>query len=80
MYKVDNAVIMAAGTSSRFAPLSYETHKSLLTVRGEVRSSSAPATSMPAQKVMIESVNTTEVAERSQPNSASSGSTNSDQA
>ena len=36
MYKVDNAVIMAAGTSSRFAPLSYETHKSLLTVRGEV--------------------------------------------
>ena len=27
---------MAAGTSSRFAPLSYETHKSLLTVRGEV--------------------------------------------
>lgn len=36
MYKVDNAVIMAAGTSSRFAPLSYETHKGLLTVRGEV--------------------------------------------
>ena len=36
MYKVDNAVILAAGTSSRFAPLSYETHKSLLTVRGEV--------------------------------------------
>jgi len=35
---------------------------------------------MPAQKVMMESVNTTEVAERSQPNSASSGSTNSDQA
>ena len=29
---------MAAGTSSRFAPLSYETHKSLLTVRGEVLS------------------------------------------
>ena len=27
---------MAAGTSSRFAPLSYETHKGLLTVRGEV--------------------------------------------
>lgn len=44
-----------------------------MTVRGDVRSSSAPATSMPAQKVMIESVNTTEVAERSQPNSASSG-------
>lgn len=36
MYKVDNAIIMAAGTSSRFAPLSYETHKGLLTVRGEV--------------------------------------------
>ena len=51
-----------------------------MTVRGDVRSSSAPATSMPAQKVMMESVNTTEVAERSQPNSVSSGSTNSDQA
>lgn len=36
MYKVDNAIIMAAGTSSRFAPLSYETHKGLLTVRGQV--------------------------------------------
>ncbi len=36
MYRVDNAIIMAAGTSSRFAPLSYETHKGLLTVRGEV--------------------------------------------
>lgn len=36
MYRVDNAIIMAAGTSSRFAPLSYENHKSLLTVRGEV--------------------------------------------
>lgn len=35
-YKVDNAIIMAAGTSSRFAPLSYEKPKGLLTVRGEV--------------------------------------------
>ena len=34
--KVDNAVIMAAGTSSRFAPLSYERPKALITVRGEV--------------------------------------------
>ncbi len=34
--KVDNAVIMAAGTSSRFAPLSYETHKALIEVRGEI--------------------------------------------
>ena len=33
---VDNAVIMAAGTSSRFAPLSYEKPKALITVRGEV--------------------------------------------
>ena len=36
MYKVKNAIIMAAGTSSRFAPLSYETHKGLIEVRGEV--------------------------------------------
>ena len=35
-YKVDNAVIMAAGTSSRFAPLSYELPKALIEVRGEV--------------------------------------------
>lgn len=34
--KVDNAVIMAAGTSSRFAPLSRERHKGLTVVRGEV--------------------------------------------
>ena len=33
---VDNAVIMAAGTSSRFAPLSYEMPKALITVKGEV--------------------------------------------
>lgn len=33
---VDNAIIMAAGTSSRFAPLSYERHKGLAVVRGEV--------------------------------------------
>lgn len=35
-YKVDNAVIMAAGTSSRFAPLSYEYPKALIRVKGEV--------------------------------------------
>lgn len=35
MYKVDNAVIMAAGTSSRFAPLSYEMPKALIKVKGE---------------------------------------------
>ena len=34
--KVDNAVIMAAGMSSRFAPLSYEKHKALIEVKGEV--------------------------------------------
>ena len=36
MYTVDNAVIMAAGTSSRFAPLSYEKPKGLIDVKGEV--------------------------------------------
>lgn len=36
MIKVDNAIIMAAGTSSRFAPLSYEKHKALTIVKGEV--------------------------------------------
>ncbi len=36
MITVDNAVIMAAGTSSRFAPLSYERPKALITVKGEV--------------------------------------------
>ena len=35
-YKVTNAIIMAAGLSSRFAPVSYERPKGLLTVRGEV--------------------------------------------
>lgn len=35
-YKVDNAVIMAAGTSSRFAPLSYEKPKALIEVKGEI--------------------------------------------
>lgn len=35
-YKVENAVIMAAGLSSRFAPISYEKPKGLLSVRGEV--------------------------------------------
>lgn len=33
---VNNAVIMAAGTSSRFAPLSYEKPKALIEVKGEV--------------------------------------------
>lgn len=36
MHIVDNAVIMAAGTASRFAPLSYEKPKALITVKGEV--------------------------------------------
>ena len=35
-YKVDNAVIMAAGLSERFAPISYERPKGVLKVRGEV--------------------------------------------
>lgn len=35
-YKVDNAIIMAAGMSSRFAPLSYEKPKGLMVVKGEV--------------------------------------------
>ncbi len=36
MHTVDNAVIMAAGTSSRFAPLSYERPKALIPVKGEI--------------------------------------------
>lgn len=36
MYKVDNAVIMAAGFSSRFAPLSLEKPKGLIEVKGEI--------------------------------------------
>ena len=36
MYQVDNAVIMAAGVSSRFAPLSYEKPKALIEVKGEI--------------------------------------------
>lgn len=35
-YKVDSAVIMAAGVGRRFAPLSQEIPKSLLKVRGEI--------------------------------------------
>ena len=35
-YSVSNAVIMAAGLSSRFAPISYERPKGVLKVRGEV--------------------------------------------
>lgn len=35
-YTVDNAVIMAAGLSSRFAPLSFEKPKALISVKGEV--------------------------------------------
>ena len=31
-----NAIIMAAGTASRFAPLSYEKPKALLHVKGEI--------------------------------------------
>ena len=36
MYHVNNAVIIAAGTSSRFAPISYEMPKALIKVKGEV--------------------------------------------
>ena len=36
MSRVDSAVIMAAGTSARFAPLSYEKPKALIEVRGEI--------------------------------------------
>lgn len=35
-YKVDNAIIMAAGTASRFAPISYERPKALIEVNGEI--------------------------------------------
>lgn len=35
-YKVKNAVILAAGLSSRFAPISYEKPKGVLKVRGEI--------------------------------------------
>lgn len=35
-HRVDNAVIMAAGLSSRFAPISYERPKGTLRVRGEI--------------------------------------------
>lgn len=34
--KVENAIIMAAGMSNRFVPLSYEVPKGLLRVRGEI--------------------------------------------
>ena len=34
--QVDNAIIMAAGTSSRFAPISYERPKALISVKGEI--------------------------------------------
>lgn len=35
-YRVKNAIIMAAGMSSRFVPLSYEKPKALLRVKDEV--------------------------------------------
>lgn len=35
-FKVKNAIIMAAGMSSRFAPLSYEKPKGLLRVKGDI--------------------------------------------
>lgn len=35
-YKVDNALILAAGKSSRFVPFCYDTPKGLLTCKGEV--------------------------------------------
>ncbi len=36
MFRADNAIIMAAGVSSRFAPLSYEIPKALTQVKGEI--------------------------------------------
>lgn len=35
-YRINNAIILAAGFSSRFAPISYEKPKGLLKVRGEI--------------------------------------------
>lgn len=35
-YKVDNAIVMAAGVSSRFAPISYDLPKGLIKVKGEI--------------------------------------------
>ncbi len=35
-YRVNNAIVMAAGMSTRFAPISYEKPKGLLEVRGEL--------------------------------------------
>lgn len=35
-YKIDNAIILAAGMSTRFVPLNFEKPKALLTVKGEV--------------------------------------------
>ena len=35
-FKVDNAIILAAGFGSRFVPLTYETPKGLLKVKGQV--------------------------------------------
>lgn len=35
-FKVDNAIILAAGLSSRFAPISFDKPKGLLRVRGEI--------------------------------------------
>ncbi len=35
-YRVENAVIMAAGLSSRFVPLSYEKPKGMMRIRGEI--------------------------------------------
>ena len=35
-YKVHNAIILAAGMSSRFIPVSYELPKGLISVKGEV--------------------------------------------
>ena len=35
-YKVDNAIILAAGMSTRFVPISYEFPKGLTVVKGEV--------------------------------------------
>ena len=54
MIKVDNAIIMAAGTSSRFAPLSYEKPKALIEVKGEISNPMAELTIEELRKLAAE--------------------------
>jgi CTP:phosphocholine cytidylyltransferase-like protein len=35
LFKVDNAIILAAGFGSRFVPITYELPKGLVSVKGE---------------------------------------------